>query len=267
MQNKLTNYVPLSAAETEVGVTGVGLLQVPFKRLGLGKELAQHLLNNLTVHTKYAYKMRARLIKPIILEIRDLKNLHAQACAELVKLGLPEDGSITDYYKQLLEERIAHGKLIWRYSLFSIRQLRAECEKMLSSTLSSDDTAKAFYIGQLCAEIENARYFYFYQEHEPKLKAKYGKINKAKGQWQAELGWRLYFDYWIHGKKIVRRDIAIIYIGILPTNYKAEMSDKTLRVALSEQLRFYSSIDNRVPQPSKVNQNFEMNISEIEGKI
>lgn len=252
MSDRLSNWVPLSTAETESGITGAGLLQVPFKRLGVGPELAQHLLNNLTVHTKYAYKMRARLIKPIILEIRDLKNLHAQACAELVKLGLPEDGSITDYYKQLLEERIAHGKLIWRYSLFSIRQLRAECEKMLSSTLSSDDTAKAFHIGQLCAEIENARYFYFHQENEPKIKAKYGKVNKAKGQWRAELGWRLYFDHWIHGRKIARELVRKKYTEILPTNYEKIMGDKTLRMAISEQLFFYSSIDNRVPKPSKV---------------
>jgi hypothetical protein len=248
MQDKLSNCVPLSAAELAAGITGLGLLQVPFKRLGLGNELAKHLINAVKVHAQYAYKMRARLIKPIIEEVKGLRLVHAEACIELVKLGLPEEGSIADYYKQLLEERTAHGKLIWRYSLFSIRQLRAECEKMLSNTLSSDDTAKAFYLGQLCSDIENARYYYFHQEHEPKMKAKYGNVNQAKGQWRAELGWRLYFDYWIKGLEINRAEIQQRYLSILPKNYMSKMKPETLTKWVLQQQRFYACYDKRVPR-------------------
>lgn len=254
MADKLSNWAPLSASDIEAGLTGTGLLKLPFKRIGLGKELAQQLLNDAVLHAKYAYKMRARLIKPLTAEIRQLKRVHSEACVELEKLDLTVQGSIADYYVQQLEERISKAKLVWWQSLHPIRLLRKECKKILASGPHhyESDTAMAFSLGQFCSEIENARFFYFYQEQQIRTKIKYGAKNSAKGQWRGELGWRLYFDYWIHGKTIERRDIVKKYSDLLPANYLTAMSDKTLRVAITEQLHFYSSIDNRVPKPDTV---------------
>lgn len=252
MEHRFSNWVSLTEAEIKSGITGEGLLELPFKKLGLGKELAQQLLNDVVVHARYAYKMRKRLIKPLIEDVRQLRLIYAEACDELKKLGLPEQGSVAEYYFEQIKERISQARLVWWQSLHPIRLLRKECKKILDSSQHHyDDTAMAFTLGQICSQIENARFLYFYQEQKIKPKAKYGAKNAAKGLWRAELGWRLYFDYWIHGKKVERDWVGKKYSEILPRNYLIEMSDKTLRVAISEQLKFYYSVDKRAPKPDK----------------
>lgn len=253
MESRFSNWVPLTEAEINSGITGPGLLELPFKKLGLGKELAQQLLVDVEVHARYAYKMRKRLLKPLIEDVRQFRLIYAEACDELKKLGLPEQGSVAEYYSKQIKERICQARLVWWQSLHPIRLLRKECKKILASGSHhyESDTAMAFSLGQLCSEIENARYFYFYQEQQITTKIKYGAKNSAKGQWRGELGWRLYFDYWMHGKKVERDLVGKKYSEILPSNYLTEMSDKTLRVAISEQLKFYHSVDRRVPTPDK----------------
>lgn len=252
MFDRLGNIVSLSDSEKASGIQGIGLLNLSYKSLPIGKELAQHLLTQLRPHLKFAYAMRARLIKPHIEDARYYKRIRAEACSELAKIGMSDTSCIVEFYTQQVQASLATINLLKRSTLFAVRNLQATCKQILAQPESQivSDSALAFQLGQQCAHIENSRFVYFHEEHKLKSKAKYGRDKMIKSQWQAEIGWRLYFDYWIHGKSLLREKVEKKYSSLLPTTYLTKMSNKTLSVAMAQQQKFYHSIDKRVPKPA-----------------
>ncbi|MEH6814846.1 MAG: hypothetical protein V7677_20110, partial [Motiliproteus sp.] len=218
MSVELSITVPLSEKEIAGGAKGLGLLQSPFKHLQTPGEVAHHLLTQVKPFAKYSLWIRRKKCSSDIAEIRHWRYMHAVALAEFTNLGLSSESSIVDYYAKQEECWLQQYKLNKFIGVMDIHDLRRQCRQLLLAETNGTSISTAFYInlGMLCERINKTRYVdsHYQQKKRTQRRASAGK--KSQGSWHEELGFRAYFDFWIHGRHLSWKEAEVRYPEIIP---------------------------------------------------
>ncbi len=248
MSVELSITVSLSEKEIVGGAKGLGLMQSPFKHLQTPGEIARHLLEQVKPFAKYALGMRRKKCSPYIAEIRYWRSMRAVALAEFTELGLSSEGSIVDYYAEQEAYWLQELKINRFTGLVDIRNLRRQCCDFLLAEASDTSVSPAVYIklGMLCERINKTRYVDSYYGQKKRTHRLVRAAKKSQGSWHEELGLRVYFDFWVHGRHLSWKEAEVRYPEIIPTITDFKQG-RTLTNALLKQRKFYRQYDARVP--------------------